>query len=224
LARAPEPRVAIDLLASLGLSIAQPLLKLRAEQPGAEIPELELALDRWHFEEAYAHLKSSPRSTQVLHSALDLEADLCNLLTVLRFAHAPAERQILHERLGTPNLGHLFLGPGRLQLKALVQAGEQDSVDAAVKTLAGTPCEAALTSGLDTYMETGRLSDLERQLRRIRLGWMAGLAAKDPLGIGVPLAYFALKSNEVANLRWIAHGIHLGFKAHDIKAELEFAQ
>jgi vacuolar-type H+-ATPase subunit C/Vma6 len=54
------------------------------------------------------------------------------------------------------------------------------------------------------------------------LRWKAGLVAADPLGIGVPLGYSALKVNEVANLRWLARGIHLELGADAIKADLEF--
>ena len=151
LARAPEPRVAIDLLASAGLSITQPLLHLRAESPGAELFEMELALDQWHFQEAYQYLQRSPRATAMLRAALDMEADLSNLLTVLRFAHAPAERQALHERLGTGDLRCLFLGPGRLPFDLLAQAGEQDTVEATTTTLTETPYGQPLRDGLDIY-------------------------------------------------------------------------
>jgi vacuolar-type H+-ATPase subunit C/Vma6 len=65
------------------------------------------------------------------------------------------------------------------------------------------------------------LSDIERQLKRYRLEWLAAQITKDPLGIGVVLGYVALKVNEVGNIRWIAHGINLGLKADTIQAELE---
>jgi vacuolar-type H+-ATPase subunit C/Vma6 len=41
------------------------------------------------------------------------------------------------------------------------------------------------------------------------------------LGIGVVLGYIAIKTNEVSNIRWIAHGIDLGLKAETIRNELE---
>jgi vacuolar-type H+-ATPase subunit C/Vma6 len=52
LAQLNSPREAIDLLASMGLSFAWPLLNIRAEAPGSETFEMELALDKWHYEEA----------------------------------------------------------------------------------------------------------------------------------------------------------------------------
>lgn len=222
LVRAPEPRAVIDMLASMRLPMAQPLLELRAERPGAGIFEIGLALDQWRFQQAYAYVKSAFRSTGLLSSALDIEADLINLLTALRFAYAPAERHVLRRRLGTDDLGHLFVGPGQLPFELLARVGGQDDLQSAVDILTGTPYEASLREGVEAYRRSGRLSDFEKHLRCFRLRWMAGLIIKDPLGIGVPLGYFALKTSEVTNIRWVAQGISLGFDADAIKAELEF--
>ena len=52
LAQLNNPREAINMLASLGLSLAWPLLNVRAEVPGAETFEMELALDQWYHEKA----------------------------------------------------------------------------------------------------------------------------------------------------------------------------
>ena len=48
LSRAADPRDAIDLLATMALPFAHPLLRLRGEWPEAGIPEMELALDQWY--------------------------------------------------------------------------------------------------------------------------------------------------------------------------------
>lgn len=222
LARAPEPRAAIDLIASMGLPFAQPLLELRAKRPGAGMLEIELALDRWRFQQARARVQSSRSGAGLLSAALDAEIDLINLLTTLRFVHAPAERQALHRRVGSADLSSLFVGPGRLPFELLNRAGRQDTLEAAVEILSRTPYELPLRAGLGAYVRSGRLSDFERHLRGFHLRWMARLIASDPLGIGVPLGYSALKANEVANLRWVAQGINLGLDADAIKAELEF--
>jgi vacuolar-type H+-ATPase subunit C/Vma6 len=38
--------------------------------------------------------------------------------------------------------------------------------------------------------------------------------------VGVPLGYLALKSNEIANLHWIARGVGAELPAAEIKAEI----
>ena len=95
-------------------------------------------------------------------------------------------------------------------------------MEAAVEILARAPYEPPLRAGLGAYMRSARLGEFEGHLRGFRLRWMARLIATDPLGIGVPLGYSALKVNEVANLRWVAQGINLGLDADAITAELEF--
>jgi len=224
LARAPEPRAAIDILASMRLSIAQPLLEFRIKYPGAGIPEMELALEQWHLQQARAYVQTSRRGTDLLSAALDIEADLTNLLIVLRFVHSPLERQVLHSQLRTDDLGQLLVGPGRLPFALLTQIGEQSSLEQVVELLAGTPYQVPLRAGLEAYTRSYRLSVIEKQLRRFRLRWMANLIVKDPLGMGVPLGYFALKISEASNIRWIAQGINLGLEANAIKAELEFVR
>jgi V/A-type H+-transporting ATPase subunit C len=221
LARAPGPRAAIDQMASMNLAFAQPLLRLRAERPGAGTFEMELALERWRFQEAQRTLDGIPEDGEWLSSALKLEADLANLLTVLRFAQTPEERQHLRERLGAADLSLLFVGPGFLPFELLGRAGKQDSLDAAVETLAGSVYGSILAAGLDAFKKTGRLSEFEMRLKRYRLRWLAGLIARCPLGIGVLLGYLALKTNEIGNIRWIAQGINLGLKPEAIRAGLE---
>lgn len=221
LAQLNDPREAIDLLASMGLSFARPLLKVRAESPGAETFEMELALDKWYHEEARRELRSETGLIDVLSYALALEADLANVLTVLRFAQFPDERDLLREKLGADEIRHLFIGPGHIPYGLLESACSRDTMASAIETLSGTFFASTLQAGLEAYARSNRLSDIERQLKHYRLKWMAGQIKKDPLGIGVVLGYVALKVNEVGNIRWITQGINLGLKPDAIRAELE---
>lgn len=216
LARASEPREAIDLLATMRAPAARPLLKLRAERPGAGPFSMGLALSRWYYEE------NMPQARGLLSSALELEADLINLMTIFRFAGAPFERQVLARRLGSDDLAKLLVGPGKLSFRQLVNAGKQESTKEAVDVLNETLYATPLLAGLERYQQSGHLSDIEKALRRFRLHWMGQLILKDPLGIGVVIGYVALKISEISNLRWIAHGLSLGLKEDTIKAELEF--
>jgi V/A-type H+/Na+-transporting ATPase subunit C len=222
LASASRARLAIDLLASVVSPFAQPLLSLRIEHPGIDVSGMELALDQWHYQKALKYLSDEFLTDSFLFFATNLDADLTNLLTVLRFAQAPAERKGLRERLDIARFEDLLLGPGRLPSELLVQAADQDSVESAVETLTGTAYEGPLREGLQAYARTSRLSEFEKKLRRYRLDWASRLIIKDPLGIGVVLGYLALKINEIGNIRWIAQGINLGLKPSAIRSEVEF--
>jgi vacuolar-type H+-ATPase subunit C/Vma6 len=205
----------------MGLSFAWPFLNLRAEAAGAETFQMELALDQWYYQEARQTLRSETGMVDPLSHALALEADLTNVLTVLRFAQDPHERDLLRDRFGTDEIEVLFIAAGRIPYELLLNAYRQDTVTAAVESLSGTFLEAALRAGLEAYSRSNRLSDIERQLKRYRLVWMAEQITKDPLGIGVVLGYLALKINEVSNIRWTTQGISLRLRPDAIRAELE---
>ncbi len=221
LTRSSGPRGAIDMLSSMSLPIARPLLRLRGERPGADVPEMELALDQWYFREATSFLKDSMQTDETLFSTLSLDADIMNLLTVLRFAHTPAERKLPASRSGHLDAPHLFVGPGRLPFSLLSRAASEFTVKAAVECLAGTMFETPLRDGLQAYAQSNRLSSFEKYLLKFRLEWAKRLIAKDPLGIGVLIGYLALKITEISNIRWIANGINLGLKPTAIRMELE---
>jgi V/A-type H+-transporting ATPase subunit C len=221
LSRAPNPRAAIDSLASMDSPFARPLLKLRAEFPGAEVSHMELALDRWNFQEAQAYLDSAFQMDGVLPSWLKMEADLSNLLIALRFANTPGERKELREWIGVEDLSRLFVGPGELSFALLAEAGRQENLGSAVEALAGTRYALSLRQGMDGYARSGRLSELEKRLRHFCLKWESEQILNDALGIGVVIGYLALKENEVGNIRWIAQGLSLSMEAGLIRGELE---
>jgi V/A-type H+-transporting ATPase subunit C len=221
LAKAPDPRTAIDLMASMGLPLARPLVRLRSVHPNAEIPELELALDRWYFDQTIPLARAAPGDSDRLEAALALEADLLNLLTLLRLVQTPAEQPDYIKRFRVDSVRALFIGPGRLSFDTLEQAARQPSPEAAIKTLEATPYGDPLAAGLEAYQRSKRLSTLERHLQRYRLHWRAGLIHKDPLGIGVLLGYMALKINEIGNLRWVAYGINIGLTPGGIIEDVE---
>jgi V/A-type H+-transporting ATPase subunit C len=218
LIRCEGSREAIDLLATLGQPFAQPLLELRAENPGASIADMELALEHSYFIQVKDFTLTSGGVPVALVASLNLEADLENISTAIRFAYAPAERA----RLNHHGLRRYFVGPGEISFQTLESAGEQDSLQAAIQILSNTPYAKILWSGLKSFEDSGRLSDIELYLRRYRLHWSRVQMSKDPLGIGVPIGYLALKTNEVGNLRWIAHGLRQGIDKQIIQAGMEF--
>jgi V/A-type H+-transporting ATPase subunit C len=223
LAQLNDPREAIDLLVSMRISFAQPLINLRAEVPGAETFEMELALDQWYYHDTHEILQSEAGMEDPLSFALALDADLANVLTILRFAHNPQERNLIRDRMRTDEIERMFVASGRIPFSLLAHAFRQDSIITAVEILSGTFLGPALHAGLSAYAHSNLLSDIEKHLRRYRLHWMTAQITKDPLGIGVVLGYLALKVNEVANIRWIAQGINLGLEVDSIQAEVEIA-
>jgi V/A-type H+-transporting ATPase subunit C len=224
LAGVADFRMAIDLLATWRTPLAQPLLELRARRPGADVPEMELALDRWHVHSALEVARAANEEGRPLLQALMLEADAANILTALRLIGVPEKAAILRQRFGTEDVTALFVGPGHVPFALLAQVAHQASIAQAVQILAQTPYGALLAQALESYTSSGRLSAFERALAQRQLQHAASLIAHDTLGIGVLLGYVALKTNEVANLRVIAQGLWLGHKPDRIRAELMFVE
>ncbi len=219
LTRAADVRIAIDLLATWRLRLAQPLLQLRALQPDrnitAELFEMEAALDRWYFETAMREA-----SDTVLLEALALDADVINIVTALRLVGVPGAAAILRDRFGSDDVTVLFVGPGVVPFAVLQEVTQQKSVPEAIGVLADTTYGSTLVTALDRYAALSRLSVFERALTQRQLRHAAHLIIRDPLGIGVLLGYAALKTNEVANIRAIAHGLMIGEPPNRIRDEL----
>ncbi len=219
LARVADWRMAIDLLATWRLPLAKPLVELRATQrsPDGHLEplEMEVALDRWHFDTVIAGAGHT-----ALGDAVTLEADMTNVMTALRLVGVSDVAAILRERLGAADVSQLFVGPGHIPFRVLAETAQQESIPNAIDTLTNTTYGATLTDALPAYAASARLSVFERALAQLLLRHAANLMASDPLGIGVLLGYAALKTNEIANLRAIAEGLLLGEKPDRIRSEL----
>lgn len=237
LARAADFRAAIDLLATWRVPLARPLLALRGQRRDGrvEVPEMELALDRWRMHTALRATREAGTTGRPLNEALRLEADATNILTVLRLVSEPDEMAMIRAAEGRPSprlatfappgaadVTQLLIGPGQVAFELLARAARRESVAAAIDVLEATPYGALLSETMDTYADTARLSAFERALAQRQLRHAASLVARDPLGIGVLLGYVALKTNEVANLRAVAQGLLLGEKPGNIRTELMF--
>ena len=225
LARSANFRGAVDLLTTWAVPLSRPLLELRARRrgDGADVPEMELTLDRWHLQTARRAAREAGDEGKTYLEALRLEADAANIVTALRLVGVPEAATTLRAHFGTGETTVLFIGPGHIPLGLLAEAARQPSVTQAVNALAGTLYGATLQGAMEKYATANRLSVFERALMRQQLQQAVGFFAADPLGIGVLLGYVVLKTNEVANLRAIAQGLMLGEKSDRIRAELMFA-
>lgn len=219
LAQAAGAREAIDLLATWRIPLAQPLLAIRVEQPGAALWQMETALEQWYFRE----IEAGPLKTgSVLHDFLALYADSVNLITVLRLV-GPDGRSAFLRRQFAADPRPLLIGPGRLSFDLLAETAQAETVQEAVAVLAPTTYGRTLQTALTQYRSTRRLSSFERALHRLRLRQAASFFVRDPHGIGILLGYLFLSSNEITNLLCIGHGIYLRRPAAEIRADLLFA-
>lgn len=224
LLHAANPREAVDILATIGHPLAQPLLILRAEKPGADLADMEQALDSWYVLEVSRAAKQDPDGYNLILSALRQEMDIRNIMTVLRFVHSPSEQQMNKARVERNGFAGLFSAFGTISNDTLYQLYATKNMKQALALLMHTVYAQPLNEGLSRYEHAGRLSEIERSLRRYQLHWYTAQIARDPLGIGVVMGFLALKAAEVNNLRRIARGIQLKLDPDASRAELEFAR
>ena len=220
IAGADDPRKAIDQMASMRLPIAEPLMTHRVEKPGAPLQELEVTLERWHVENTVRELGKPRSDDKALLDAVKMDVDLFNLILVLRFVRTPAQRQLLEEEQGM-QVSELLLEHGSLSMLRLRKAAQETSVEIAISAFGHCAYEDALAIGLNRYQQTGRLSEIERELRHHRLVWLRKQISIDPLGISVPLGVTALKASEGMDIRWVAWGLQMRLPSEESVAELE---
>ncbi len=220
LTRTANPRAAIDMLATWRLPLAHPLLRLRHERPGADLFEMELALERWYYRAALA--AAEEQEATALRKYLRVGADVTNMLTTFRLVGLAESTLFVRQRFQTDDVSQLLVGPGILPLALLVEVARQKSIRRAVQKLADTPYARALAGGLQQYERQPRLSELEDALTRHQLHQAQMLLIGDPLGIGVMIGYMALKTAEIHNLHRIAQGLAHQESPEHIQTELIF--
>jgi len=220
LAQAANAREAIDILATWRLPIAQPLLALRVNQPGAALWQMEIALEQWYFREVGVE---GSRAGRALHDYLSLYADSANIMTILRLVGLEGRAAFFRERFNADDPLPLLIGPGRLPFSLLVEAARAETVQEAVAVLAPTVYGRTLEDTLGQYRSTDLLSSFDRALYRLRLRQAVSFFVRDPHGIGILIGYLLLSSNEIANLNRIGQGIYLGRPTAEIQAELIFS-
>ncbi len=213
LARAPEVRTAINLLASWQSPLAVPLLEATATRPQSGLPFLELALKCWYFETIAGAENDSPSWQR----AMVLETDVANLLTALRLVGHPEALSRLENAPPVSGTGgtasgkeDLFCGMGRLGQELLWQAARQATITAAASVLAGTEFYPVLQPVVAQSEASPTVSALEHALLEHQLRVSAQLYSVDPLGMGIPLGYLRMKTTEAINIRLIAQRAQLG--------------
>ena len=199
LVKAPSLRALANTLGTWRIPLARPVRDgLRVLEQSDTLQSLEFELDRWTFAEAFHVTKDGDDNDRVVRDYLRLLVEKANLLTALRY---------LEERssLSPVEAARYFLeGDGRFtraQYETVVGARD---LRHGLSLLAGTPYGWLR----EMFAEVKSLSPtfVERRLDRSLLHEVRGFMRRDPLGIGVAVAYIEQKINEVRNLRMIMRG------------------
>jgi vacuolar-type H+-ATPase subunit C/Vma6 len=213
LAKAKDLEDAVNRMVVYELPPAQVLLKLRTEKVPLSASEINLALEKWYFQMIKELFKGNSENILLLREFYAIEADITNFNTILRVVNAPDHFQ-------NTDLKAYLIAQGNISQKLLLKLSKFASIEEVARALFATKYGAFLKKGLECYTDTHLISEFENQMRMYLLTWQAKLVKLNPLGIGVPLGYYARKRTEIRNLRWIGKGISSGFEARYIKDNL----
>jgi len=214
LARQPSLRAALDLMTTWRLPYAAALRRAQLRAGAEPAPDqLELALNRFHYAGLQEALSPGNGQRTILREYFQREIDLLNLGTTLRLARRPGLMPLIERRYEGADARSLLIEPGGQlstgRLAALV--AEETGLEGIVRGLSNTRYGAALAAGWQRYQtEENNPVVLERELERWQARQTAALFSRNPLSIGIPIAYIGCKEIEIANLRLIAEAIALG--------------
>lgn len=211
LARQASVKAAIDLLVQWRIPYAAAL----NEAHGAylrlgDLTVLEVALDRGFFGSALRQLDADRPDDAAVAGCLRREIDLVLLGYALR---------AMHHKAGGTACAEIFIPGGKTVTLAALErlcaaGGAREFLDA----VPPSPFAACLAPGLQRYLATRRLFELDRLLQVCFAREMTRLTAHDPLSISFTIGYLWRKANEIANLRLVARGRHASVPREETEA------
>ena len=219
-------RAVVDLLATWHHPSARVLLgAMPRYAEHNDLAELELALDRARYSLALKEL--APRddaNADIVRAVLRDEIDATNILTVLRLSEWGGSGARLTERYGNASPASLLIAGGGRASQVLIAQKEIPSGEQIARELRDTIFGAALARAATRYAETRVIAvfedELEAQLARGQLAFFK----RDPLSIGIAIAYLAARVNEIRNLRVIGRGKAAEWTRAEIEKELRLWQ
>lgn len=223
LARQPDLRAAIDLMAAWGLPYASALRRVRARVgAGPDLDQLELALNRFHYVSLYDALRGDDRDQAIVLNHVREEVDLINIRTVLRLARRPEVIPLIRQRYQAADISPTLIEPGgRLSARQLAKlAAEADGPESIIRGLHETPYGPALAAGWQRYQAGESIAVVERALERRQAEQTRAMFSGHPLSIAIPLGYIGSKELEVANLRLIAQAVALDMNREQVRRDL----
>lgn len=225
LAQQTSVRAMVDVLATWHHPYASALLQAMPRYTEhRDLAELDLALDRARFAQAFAELdEQGDENADLVRKTLQREIDVTNLLAVIRLG-VWASSARLTERFGSNAPTALLLQDGGAATQKLFTLRDIPAVEQLVREMHDTEFGDALARAQTRYNETRALAAFEDELEAYATQKNLMLFHSDPLTIGIPIAYLTALVNEIRNLRVIGRGKAAGWTRDEIQKELRLWQ
>lgn len=176
---------------------------------------LEIALDRYYYDQLFAVVEELPEIDRVIVSKLlGAEVDLQNLSWLLRF-------RSLYEKQQHELASELIPHGSSLTAKTLsVLSGDQSMKEFVSQIIKTKYSELSLMINVATNDERSRLVMLERILDEILLIEVRRAMTANPFNIGIIMAYIMMKRAEVRKVRTVLNGLVYGMSKEKIMERL----
>lgn len=212
LVNAPTPAdAAVVLTGSPYVSLVSELLP-QAVASGS-VFEMESSLDREYFENLFHTLELLPRRDRaVAERFVGVDVDIHNITNLIRLR---SFNGIASDRTGR----YLIDFGTAIPAFALSRAYDSDDLSGLAAAVLGVRGKA-MEAGWDSRDNKARLSSLERMLRRIRVAEARKCLAGYPFSIGIVLAYLALLSEQLRDVRTILNAKYFGLADERLRSFL----
>jgi len=207
IARQTEPAAAVARVVAWRLPTPELARALAgawdAYERDEDLGRLEARLATAAVESSLERAASLGRAADPVAALLAREADVRNLLAVLRHAEAAP---------GEPTDRRGLVSGGTITLDGLTAATEGEAPEAAARRVAGLPAAAPYRSALDRFGQgDSALARLEHDLEVASVALASReMRRGDPLGAAVPVGFVVLKETEARNLRLVVQAAASG--------------
>lgn len=222
LAQQTSVRAVVDLLATWNHPLARQLLAAfpRYAETG-NLAQLELALDRARYAAAFKELDELDDSeAEKLRALLEHEVDATNILILLRLCAASLSSARLVRDYGSASAEAFLIKGGGPTTARLFAYKDLPTLEQLVRDLQNSPLGGALARGQARYAEKQSVSAFEDEIETQLMQQRVALFHKDPLSIGIAVAYLAALVAEVRNLRLVGRAKAARWKREDIEKEI----
>ncbi|MCJ7744931.1 MAG: V-type ATPase subunit [Actinobacteria bacterium] len=216
MAREREIRQVIDLMATLRINYARPLTAALGDfiKHDQNLAVLELALDRFHFEDVMKELKGKNKNVDMVRQMFTAEIDMRNISTLVR---------IRGIRLDDEDVMGMRLPGGSLTAGQFLDLDRLGDIVRIVGEYPDPTYRKLLEKALSEYQEIDVVA-FDRELERALIKQGVAMSNVDVLGIGVIIGFMWAKQNEIINLRIVLRGKMMDQPQAAITKDLYFVE
>ena len=212
LAKEPDIKAAIDLMATWGIRHSRPLTRNFSTYVNSHsLAEMEVALDKDYYSGALDAVKGRSFNASLVRDLVRRQIDFSNIMALLRLANEATQEQA----------AKFFIEGGREidrdRFDRLSEAGQIENI---VDGLTDTTYSDQLVEGLELYKSANSFAAIERLLEEQTVRKTIGLFRSDPLSLAPAIAYLWAKVNEIINIRIVLRAGEAGMPIPAIRETL----